>query len=198
MASLTPEVVLDTALWILLCEKKFLNVEFLPECIRVYLPSQRELAVHCSVSMTTMMLAIAGMELQDLIRKAERVGIWTTPQGNRMIADIIGRKYQKEVRAVLGPALTKTFLKQLTTTLDLPADQTGDTQSEKSSSDNGSSYSSGEKKILKRLTCICCHRKFYTNDRRRKYCDHCKDLSPLGRVRIQTRREQRHSGPRLS
>jgi DNA-binding transcriptional regulator YhcF (GntR family) len=109
----TAEQVFDAAIRIQVCEKKYLEVDFFPDQVRVHLPPKRVLARSCSVPMSKMTAILSEMERDNLIGTAQRGGMWVAPPGNRIIAGLLERKYRNEAEAVLGPVVLKRILRQL-------------------------------------------------------------------------------------
>lgn len=116
----TAEQVFDTPIHILLCQEKFLEVDFSPDRIRIHLPPKRILAVSCSVPVSKMTAILSEMEQQQLIGAEQRGGMWATPLGNRMISGLLERKYRKEAEAVLGPVVLKRILRHLVLSVQDP------------------------------------------------------------------------------
>jgi len=115
MVHLTPQKVFETALWIQLCDKKKLDIDFFPERISIRLPSQRHLSLYCSVSKDDMMATLNDMKNQHLIKKEHQTGTWTTYKGNRFVADIIEKQYQTQASMLLGEKMLHLILERLRT-----------------------------------------------------------------------------------
>lgn len=111
--SLSPEQVFDAAIRIQVCEKKYLEVDFSSDQIRVHLPPKRVLAQSCSLPMAKMTAILSEMEQSQLIGAKQRGEMWATPLGNRIIADHLKRKYRKEAEALLGPVVLENLLQRL-------------------------------------------------------------------------------------
>jgi len=185
MASLTPQAVLETALWIQLCDRKSLDVDFFPEGIRFHLPSSHLLSLYCSASHGNMMEVLCDMENQQLIKKEQRVGMWTTPRGNRLVADIIEKRYRKQARALLGQKMLQLLLHRFRTTLSEPlTDNLNKVDDNRLSFEHNEKDVSGDRMTQKLHICECCRNKFYINDGRRKYCDQCKQLYRYKKIRL--------------
>ena len=177
MISLTPQVLVETALWIQLCDRKYLKVDFSPGNARLHLPSQQLLSLYCSASQSDVMAILCEMEKQHLIAKEERVGIWTTPEGNRIVADIIEKRYRKQARVLLGQTMLQLLLERLRTSVQESLTDDHDKEDDiRLSCDDNEKPVLGDRKILKLHNCECCRKEFLTNDTRKKYCDQCKHL----------------------
>ena len=183
MASLTPQKVLETALWIQLCDRKSLDVDFFPGSIRFHLPTLHLLSLYCSAPHGDMVVVLGDMENQDLITKEQRVGIWTTPRGNWLVADIIKKRYQKQARALFGLKMLQLLLERLMTSVPEPLTDNPDKEDDtRSAREKNEKYGYGHREILNLHICECCRKKFSTNDGRRKYCDQCGQFSQYKRI----------------
>ena len=117
MIRLTAQEVLEAALWIQLCDKRSLDIDLAPEGARLHLPSQHLLSQYCSAPPGEMLALLSDMEECDLIMKEERRGVWTTPRGNKLVAEIIEKRYKIEARALLGPTMLQLLLKRFRASL---------------------------------------------------------------------------------
>jgi DNA-binding PadR family transcriptional regulator len=184
MDHLTPQIVLEIALRIQICDKKSLDIDFSPENIRIHLPPQRSLAFHCAVSEGNLLGVLYKMENQHLIKKEERIGIYTTPLGNQEIADLIEKKFRKEARALFGQKILQYLVNRIRTSVPNDIIKNPDHKDdERPSLEQEKKQNSGDGNLLNFIYCNCCQKKIYTNDRRRKYCDHCRLLSHLKKIR---------------
>jgi predicted transcriptional regulator len=183
MVSLTPQAILETALWIQLCDRKFLDVDFFPESIRFHLPTLHLLSFYSSVSPGDLLIILSDMENQELIKKEQRVGMWTTPQGNRIVADIIEKKYRKQARSLFGNKMLSLFLERLRNTRPEPvAEKPKEENDARIFVENNRKRISVHQEILNIHICECCRKNFSTNDGRRKYCAECKQFSRYERI----------------
>lgn len=190
MDLITPEVIFDIALKTQICDKKTMDIDLFSDGIRLHLPTQRSLESHCSVPHVQLMASLFEMENMHLIEKRERIGIWTTPLGNQMAADIIERKYKKQARALFGRMMLEALLDRLKHSL--PEDSSANTvcgEVAVFSCDQNEQNSSVDTKILNVISCKCCQKRIYTNDRRLKYCNQCRQLSQLKKFKLQQVRE---------
>jgi hypothetical protein len=111
--TLTAEQVLDAAIRIQVCEKKYLEVNFSPDQVRVHLPPKRAIAEYFSVPVSKITAVLSEMERDNLIGTEQRGSMWANPPGNRIISDCLARTYRKEAEAVLGPVLLEHLLRRL-------------------------------------------------------------------------------------
>lgn len=85
----TAEQVFDAAIRVLVCQEKFLEVDFSPDHIRVHLTQKRVLALSFLVPMSKMTAILSDMEQQQMIGAEQRGGMWATPYGNQIIASLL-------------------------------------------------------------------------------------------------------------
>ena len=94
-------------------KKKYLDVDFSPDQVRMYLPPKRVLTLSYSVPMSKMTAILSEMEQNQLIGAKQRGEMWATPLGNRIIAGFLRRKYRKEAEVMLVPVVLKNLLQRL-------------------------------------------------------------------------------------
>ena len=75
------------------------------DSVRIKFPTTRRLAEFMGVPHYYVLPYFAQMEEQDLITRAERVGILTTPKGSRKMLALVREKYAGEMKKILGPDL---------------------------------------------------------------------------------------------
>lgn len=190
MIHLTAQEVLEAALWIQLCDKRSLDIDLAPEGARLHLPSQHLLSQYCSALPGEMLAVLSDMEECDLIMKEERRGVWTTPRGNKLVAEIIEKRYKKQARTLLGPKMLRLLLKRFRASLP---DQGLDGPEKEDDPRSTLAYKerspSGDTRALKLRICSSCKKSFYSNDTRRKKCDQCLQVARFNRIRSQKPRE---------
>jgi len=186
MMHLTAQEVLEAALWIQLCDKRALDIDLAPEGARLHLPSQHLLSQYCSAQPIEMLAVLSDMEECDLIMKEERRGVWTTPRGNKLVAEIIEKRFRKQARALLGPKILRLLLKRFRASLP---DQGPDGRDEDDDHRSPLAYkersASGDTRALKLRICSSCKKNFYSNDTRRKKCDQCLQVARFSRIKSQ-------------
>ncbi len=176
MVHLPTREVFKAALRILLHDQKSLEVTISPDAITLHLPVLRDLSPRCSLSHSEMIKVLQGMERHALIRKKERIGIWTRPKGNRVIADPIDGYYKRQAARLLGEGVLLQFMERFRTpSPELPKPDTNSTGLKIASQPPEILYSPS-RKVLKSHICISCGREFFTNDVRRTQCDVCKPI----------------------
>ncbi|MDD1694910.1 MAG: hypothetical protein LUQ71_09320 [Methanoregula sp.] len=101
MAALSIDSLFDAAIRIQ-AEERSISVTFVENTIRIKFPTTRRLAEFLNVPHYYILPYFAMMEEEELITRAERVGIMTTAKGSRKLIAIMQEKYQAEVAAILG------------------------------------------------------------------------------------------------
>jgi DNA-binding transcriptional regulator YhcF (GntR family) len=102
MAELDLDVVLDAALRILLTVDNSISVRFAKDAIHIKLPTTRRLADFLEVPHYYVLPLLGLMEKDELITRAERVGIHTTNKGSTMLVALMHERYKSEAEALLG------------------------------------------------------------------------------------------------
>lgn len=110
----TAEQVFDIAMQIQIRERKYLEVNFAPDHVRILLPPKRLMATSGTMAMSKITAALSEMEQDHLIAAEQRGGMWTTPEGNRILAGLLAGKYRKDTEGILGPVVFETVLNRLT------------------------------------------------------------------------------------
>jgi len=105
MPSLSIEGLFESAVKIFLFEDNAVTVTFSKEGIHIRFPTTRRLAEYLEVPHYYILPYFAMMEEQELVTRAERVGILTTPQGTRKIVSIMSDLHPKESSSLIGPAM---------------------------------------------------------------------------------------------
>jgi DNA-binding transcriptional regulator YhcF (GntR family) len=103
MATLSIDIIFDTALRIQLLEEREISVIFTEEGIRIRLPTTRRLAESLNVPHYYVLPYFAMMEEEELVTRAERVGIMTTAAGTARLLAMMKERYAAEGEAILGP-----------------------------------------------------------------------------------------------
>jgi DNA-binding transcriptional regulator YhcF (GntR family) len=112
MAVLSVDVLFDAAVRIQLLERS-ITVSFADDrSIRIKFPITRRLAEFLGIPHYIVLRSVAVMEREDLVTKAERVGIVTTEKGSRKMIDLMWKKYWQESEGILGAAIFGELLKK--------------------------------------------------------------------------------------
>jgi len=113
MAVLSVDVLFDAAVRIQLAERS-ISITFAQDTIRIKFPTTRRLAEFLEVPHYYVLPYFAMMEQEELVTRAERVGILTTAKGSRKMIDLMREKYLKETEEILGipvfSEISKKFL----------------------------------------------------------------------------------------
>lgn len=104
MAALSIDALFDTAIRIQLAERA-ITLTFTADSVRIRFPTTRRLAEFLEVPHYYILPYFAMMEEEELITRAERVGILTTDKGTRKMFSLMQQKHAGEVREILGPAI---------------------------------------------------------------------------------------------
>jgi len=103
MTTLSIEIIYDAVLRIQLFEEHEISVIFSEKGIRIKLPTTRRLAEYLDVPHYYVLPYFGMMEQEDLVTRAERVGIMTTPAGTVRYLSMMKERYAVEGEEVLGP-----------------------------------------------------------------------------------------------
>ena len=101
MAALSIDVLFDAAIRIQLAEQS-ISLTFTRDEIRIKFPTTRRLAEFLGVPHYYVLPYFAMMEQEELVTRAERVGILTTTLGSRKMIDLMRAKYLQETGEILG------------------------------------------------------------------------------------------------
>ena len=112
MAALSVDILFDAAIRIQIEERSF-TVTYTETGVRLKFPTTRRLAGFLDVPHYYILPYFAAMEEEDLVTRAERVGIMTTANGTRKMIDLIREKYETEAVAILGRPVFLELAKQI-------------------------------------------------------------------------------------
>ncbi len=101
MAALSIDTLFDAAIRIQIMERS-ITLTFTENSVRIKFPTTRRLAEFLNVPHYYILPYFAMMEEEELITRAERIGILTTAKGSRKMIALM-ENYQKEVSEILGP-----------------------------------------------------------------------------------------------
>ncbi|MBN1166567.1 MAG: hypothetical protein JXA44_05470 [Methanospirillaceae archaeon] len=102
MPSLSIEGLFESAVQIFLFEDNAVTITFSGEGIRIRFPTTRRLAEFLDVPHYYILPYFAMMEEQELVTRAERIGILTTARGTDRILTIMRNRYSRESARVMG------------------------------------------------------------------------------------------------
>jgi len=102
MAALSVEGIFEAAVRILLEEEKAINLVFSPGVVMIRFPTTRRLAEFLKVPHYYVLPYFAMMEEMQLVTRAERVGILTTPAGTRKLVQYMSGAFREQSLLVMG------------------------------------------------------------------------------------------------
>jgi len=111
MTILSVDVLFDAAVRIQL-EERSITVSFSLGTIRMKFPTTRRLAEFLDVQHYYVLPYFARMEEEELVTRAERVGIMTTAKGSRKMIDLMRERYFQKTTEILGEAVFKELQKR--------------------------------------------------------------------------------------
>jgi DNA-binding transcriptional regulator YhcF (GntR family) len=112
MAALSVDVLFDAAIRIQLAERS-ITLTFAQDTIRIKFPTTRRLAEFLDVPHYYVLPYFAMMEQEELVTRAERVGILTTAKGSRKMIDLMQYKYLKDSEDILGTSVFQEVIKKI-------------------------------------------------------------------------------------
>ena len=102
MSSLSIECLFESAVKIFLVEDGAVTITFSKEGIHVRFPTTRRLAEYLKVPHYYILPYFAMMEEQELVTRAERVGILTTSKGTQKIVSVMAELYPQKSADLMG------------------------------------------------------------------------------------------------
>jgi DNA-binding transcriptional regulator YhcF (GntR family) len=112
MTALSVDVLFDTAIQIQLAERS-ISITFSQDNSRIKFPTTRRLAEFLAVPHYYVLPYFASMEQEELVTRAERVGILTTAKGSRKMIEMMRDKYSKETIEILGQIIFDELLRKI-------------------------------------------------------------------------------------
>jgi DNA-binding transcriptional regulator YhcF (GntR family) len=113
MPTLSVDAIFDAAIRIQLEEEKGLSLHFSEYQLSVKFPTTRRLAEFLNVPHYYVLPYFAMMEQDQLVTRAERVGIMTTMQGTKKIISMMNERYRADAMAILGPEIFEYIVKRV-------------------------------------------------------------------------------------
>jgi DNA-binding transcriptional regulator YhcF (GntR family) len=111
MIALSVDVIFDAAVRIQLLERS-IAISFSQNTIRIKFPTTRRLAEFLEVPHYYVLPYFAMMEQEELVTRAERVGILTTAKGSRKMIEIMRARYQQEIMEIIGHTIFEEIVKK--------------------------------------------------------------------------------------
>jgi len=112
MAALSVDILFDAAVRIQLTERSF-SLTFTTDTIRIKFPTTRRLAEFLDVPHYYILPYFAMMEQEELVTRAERVGILTTEKGSRKMIELMRLKYHKDTEEIIGSQIFEDIIKKI-------------------------------------------------------------------------------------
>ncbi len=113
MPALTIDQIFEAAIRIHLREDRAVTLIFTHDSIGVKFPTTRRLADFLKVPHYYVLPYFAMMEQENLVTRAERVGIITTQAGSGKYFSVLAANFSSEAREVLGGAILKGILERI-------------------------------------------------------------------------------------
>jgi DNA-binding transcriptional regulator YhcF (GntR family) len=110
-AALSVDVLFDTAVRIQLMERS-VSISFTRDAISIKFPTTRRLAEFLDVPHYYILPYFAMMEQEELVTRAERVGILTTVKGSRKMIALMKEKYLRETEEIIGNTIFEEIIKK--------------------------------------------------------------------------------------
>jgi DNA-binding transcriptional regulator YhcF (GntR family) len=111
MATLSVDVLFDAAIRIQLAEGS-ISITFAQDTIRIKFPTTRRLAEFLEVPHYYVLPYFAMMEQEELVTRAERVGIMTTAKGSRKMIDLMREKYLGDSEDIIGMPVFREIIQK--------------------------------------------------------------------------------------
>jgi DNA-binding transcriptional regulator YhcF (GntR family) len=111
MVALSVDVLFDAAVRIQVLERS-ITISFSDNTVRIKFPTTRRLAEFLDVPHYYVLPYFAMMEQEELVTRAERVGILTTAKGSHKMIGIMRARYQHEVMEIIGPIVFEEIVKR--------------------------------------------------------------------------------------
>jgi Mn-dependent DtxR family transcriptional regulator len=112
MSALSVDILFDAAIRIQLAEQS-ISLTFAQNETRIKFPTTRRLAEFLEVPHYYVLPYFAMMEQEELVTRAERVGILTTAKGSRKMIDLMREKYLQETEDILGIPVFLEIIKKI-------------------------------------------------------------------------------------
>ena len=112
MVALSVDGLFEAAIRIQLLEQS-VSVSFTPEAIRIKFPTTRRLAEYLEVPHYYILPYFAMMEQEELVTRAERVGILTTSKGSRKMISLMNEKHRAEIEEIIGHTIFQEMVEKI-------------------------------------------------------------------------------------
>jgi len=110
MVALSIDALFDAAIRIQVLERS-MTLTFTAHCVSIKFPTTRRLAEFLDVPHYYILPYFAMMEQEELVTRAERVGILTTAKGSRKMIGLIMAHYRVEIDTIIGQPIFSEIAK---------------------------------------------------------------------------------------
>lgn len=111
--ALSIDILFDAAIRIQVLHDRNISVSFSEGQIQVKFPTTRRLAEFLEVPHYYVLPYFAMMEQEELVTRAERVGILTTMKGTNILIGLMKTRYREESEKILSPQLFNDVVEAL-------------------------------------------------------------------------------------
>jgi DNA-binding transcriptional regulator YhcF (GntR family) len=108
--ALSIDILFDAATRIQVLHDRNITVSFSEQQIQVKFPTTRRLAEFLEVPHYYVLPYFAMMEQEELVTRAERVGILTTMKGTKILIGLMKTHYRPEAEKILGQQLFNNII----------------------------------------------------------------------------------------
>ncbi len=113
MPALSIDQIFHTAILIQLREDRAVTVTLTRDSVGIKFPTTRRLAEYLEVPHYYVLPYFAMMEQENLVTRAERVGIITTETGSRKYFAMLTRDFPVEAAEIFGPSILQEILEKV-------------------------------------------------------------------------------------
>jgi DNA-binding transcriptional regulator YhcF (GntR family) len=111
--ALSTDILFDAAIRIQVLHDRNITISFSEKQIQVKFPTTRRLAEFLEVPHYYVLPYFAMMEQEELVTRAERVGILTTMKGTNILIGLMKTHYRSEAEKILGSELFNDIINAL-------------------------------------------------------------------------------------
>ncbi|EHQ36924.1 hypothetical protein [Methanoplanus limicola] len=108
MSDINSEVILNASAEII-ADKRTIQIKTEYKEIKLKLPTTREVAERLHVPHYYVLPALSGMEESGILTREERVGIWTTDKGTKILIRLMTEKFSEKCGEFINPDILKAL-----------------------------------------------------------------------------------------
>lgn len=112
MGLLSVDSLFDAAVRVQILERS-VTIVFADSSVHIRFPTTRRLAEFLAIPHYYVLPYFAMMEEEELVTRAERVGILTTDKGSRKMIGIMESRYKTEIESVIGRDFFKVLMRKV-------------------------------------------------------------------------------------